>query len=239
MERRDVRRRPRILPVVQSLEGRQLLSAVGSLPAGYASEVASQSFRNARPAPQSPSPHTTRVSVSTDRPSYAPGQPIHLTVTQSVAGNTPVNTGPMGNFDVVVSRRGRELWRASDHRGPVVASHVLVTLQPGQSRQTTVTWDGRARDGSIVTGPVEIRAVVDRVPSPPRPLQITPTPTARPSNVPAPARSGGVPVARRDALDRLSMLRQQQERPLVPTRPTFERPIRPIGAHPLLARRFP
>lgn len=187
MNRPLSRRRRTKAPAVESLESRQLLSVANPLAQGKAAEIVHQSFRNARPAPQSPSPLTTRVSLATDRPSYAPGEPITFTLTQSVAGNTPVNTGPMGNYDVIVSQRGRELWRLSDQRGPVVASHVLVTMQPGESRQVTTTWDGRGRDGRPVTGPVEIRAVIDRVESPPRTIQIgvaaasqaRPTPPAR------------------------------------------------------------
>src|SRR5690606_978851 len=91
-----------------------------------------------------------------------------------------------------------ERWRLSETRGPTVASHVLVTMQPGEARQVSVTWDGRAWDGSLVTGPVEIRAEIDRVASPPRAVQIGPARTpARPTpRSLAPARPQGVaPVA--------------------------------------------
>lgn len=202
-------------PVVESLEGRQLLSGGVGLPAGYAAGIASQSFQNARAAPQSPSPHTTRVSVAPVRPGYAPGQPIRLTVTQAVAGPSPVNTGTMADAEVIVTQRGRELWRASDDRGPVVSSHQLVTLQPGQSRSTSIAWDGRARGGSVVNGPVEIRAVVDGVASPPKVVQLGPggpsTPSASPGRPGAgrPSSRPGLPTI--DAA-RIQQLRERQAR---------------------------
>ncbi|WP_169974304.1 hypothetical protein [Tautonia rosea] len=206
-----LRRRPGKAPSVESLEARQLLSMANPMPPGKAAEIVNQSFHNARPAPQSPSPVTTRVSLLTDRPNYAPGEPIALTLTQAVAGNTPVNTGPLGNYDVIVSQRGRELWRLSDDRGPVIASHVLITMQPGESRQVTTTWDGRGRDGRPLTGPVEIRAVIDRVESPPRTIQI---------GVAAPSQARPTLAARRP-----SPVAFNRPAPILAHRPT------PIQAH--------
>ncbi|RUL89253.1 BsuPI-related putative proteinase inhibitor [Tautonia sociabilis] len=243
MERRTSRRRRGLPLALEPLEGRQLLSAARTLPPGAAAEIASQSLRNARPAPQSPSPHTTRVSVSADRPIVPSGEPVRLTITQAVAGQTPVNTGPMGNYDVVISRRGRELWRYSDDRGPILTSHVLVTLQPGESRQATVTWDGRSRDGSIVTGPVEIRAEVDRVSSPPITIQLagpsTPSPTSPRNSLVPRSPSGRGASQPRAAANRAEQLRQRQalqaaearrlsfdQRPARPSRSPLDRPFR-------------
>ncbi|MEW4566528.1 hypothetical protein AB1L88_01545 [Tautonia sp. JC769] len=250
-------RRTKTHPALESLEARQMLSVANPLPPGKAAEVVHQSFQNARPAPQSPSPATTRVAIATDRPSYAPGDPVTFTLTQSVAGSTPVNTGPLGNYDVIVSQRGRELWRLSDQRGPLATSHVLVTLQPGESRQVTTTWNGRGRDGRPVTGPVEIRGVIDRVESPPRTVQIggaapaqarptlasrrpapTPAPAHRPTPLPAhrPHREYSANLAQ--ARRQFQQLQQQQARQLQRAaearQATFPRPAPPTfpGAPP-------
>ncbi|QDV37900.1 hypothetical protein [Tautonia plasticadhaerens] len=245
MGRTDARRNSGHPPAVESLEGRQLLSGGAGLPPGYAAGIASQSYQAARAAPQSPSPHTTRVSVATDRPGYSPGQPIRLTVTQAVAGQTPVNTGTMADAEVIVSRRGRELWRSGDDRGPAVATHQLVTLQPGQSRSTTIAWDGRARDGSVVTGPVEIRAVVDRVASPPKVVQIggagPSSPSASPGRPGADRPSPGPGQSTIDAA-RIRQLRERQARAMAEAaRPRL--PDSPAGRSPWpggpAARRWP
>jgi hypothetical protein len=264
MKRPLTRRRRAKSPAVETLESRQLLSVANPLPPGKAAEVVHQSYQNARPAPQSPSPVTTRVSIATDRPGYATGQPITLTLTQSVAGNTPVNTGPLGNYDVIVSQRGRELWRLSDQRGPVATSHVLVTMQPGESRQVTTTWNGRGRDGRPVTGPVEIRGVIDRVESPPRTIQIggaapsqarptlavrrpSPIPVNRPSPIQA-HRPSPIQANRpnRDVSANLAQARQQFQRQQAKQlhlaaearQATFPRPAPPAFPGSLPLRRF-
>lgn len=245
MTRPITRRKRAETPLVQELEARQLLSVAPPMAAGKAAEVVAQSFRNAQPAPQSPSPATTRVSVATDRPSYSPGQAVQITLSQAVAGNTSVNTGPMANYDVIVSQRGRELWRLSDSRGPAVASHVLVTMQPGESRQVSTTWNGRARNGQLVTGPVEIRGVVDRVESSPRVVQIGASrPTAPGRSTPVvpnrptlpqpghrvqPQANADLARARQQQLQLAAQARRSADRPAVP------RPFAP-GAFP--ARRL-
>jgi hypothetical protein len=246
MRRPDTRRRRAEAPRVAPLEARQMLSAAHPMPPGKAAEIVAQSFRNAQAAPQSPSPATTRVTVATDRPNYAPGDPVRLTISQAVAGNTPVNTGPLVNYDVVVSQRGRELWRLSDTRGPVVGSHVLVTMQPGEARQVTATWNGRGRDGQVVTGPVEIRAEVDRVGSSPRVVQIGATrPTARPASFPnrTPAdRPSPVAMARPDRgpsadLASLREAQQQLRRAAEARLASLDRPSRPtFPGHPVARR---
>ena len=185
MARPDARRMVR--PTLDPLEGRQLLSA--ALPTDVAPLAAQSGFAGYSPAPQSASPVTTRVTVTPDRPSSSPGEAVRLTLSQTITGRSPVNLGPLANYDVVVSQRGRELWRFSDDRGPIDPPRVLVTLRPGQTRQAVVTWDGRDRDGSLVTGPVQIRATIDRVDSAPIAYRIAgtpqgplPRPAASPSN---------------------------------------------------------
>ena len=192
-----------VRPTLDPLEGRQMLSA--ALPTDIAPLASQSGFAGYSPAPQSASPVTTRVTVTPERPSTSPGEAVRLTLTQTITGRSPVNLGPLANYDVVVSQRGRELWRYSDDRGPIDPPRVLVTLRPGQSRQAEVTWDGRARNGMLVSGPVQIRATVDRVDSSPIAYRIAGAPqgpTPRPSASPSNLGNDGLPPSLREFRER-------------------------------------
>src|SRR5207245_30773 len=77
-------------------------------------------------------------SLTTDQTTYAVGQPIQMTFTETNAGDQPV-TVSVSPTDFVVSERGGELWQSNPaNLGQPPTS---VTLQPGQSLSQTATWD--------------------------------------------------------------------------------------------------
>ncbi|TAK70155.1 MAG: hypothetical protein EPO13_04085 [Actinomycetota bacterium] len=91
-------------------------------------------------------PADIAVTATTDAASYKVGSTPKLTlrVTNSSATACKRDVGQKAN-EIVVSSGGVKVW-SSDDCGSTSGTDV-VTLQPGQSYSTTVTWDGR------LTGP--------------------------------------------------------------------------------------
>lgn len=82
-----------------------------------------------------------RIALSSDRPAYAPGQPVTLTLVVENTGAAPVViTAPTGQLhDFAVLQGDREIWRwSADLAFP--AQITEWTLEPGQRREFSQTW---------------------------------------------------------------------------------------------------
>src|SRR5690242_5473894 len=75
-------------------------------------------------------------SLKTDQPVYLPGQPVHLTFTETNTGNAPVSV-VVGDHDFEVTQSGNVVWKSAG------AGTNLKTIQldPGQSITETDTWN--------------------------------------------------------------------------------------------------
>lgn len=92
-----------------------------------------------------------RLTLSSDRAVYAPGQPVVLTLTLVNLGAGPVSmTTPTSQlYEFAVLQDGRKVWRWS--RGKVFPTEITeVLLGPGQTGKYTVSWDRRDQDGRPV-----------------------------------------------------------------------------------------
>jgi hypothetical protein len=81
------------------------------------------------------------VSVATDKAVYQPGQPIHMTFTETNASSQPVTVdwGPSTD-GFLVERNGVVVWQSNAGINPMfVAAN---TLDPGKSLTLAATWDG-------------------------------------------------------------------------------------------------
>ena len=81
------------------------------------------------------------LALTADRPSYAPGQPVALTLAVENAGAAPVAvTAPTAQrYDFAVLRDGREIWRWSADRA-FPAQVTEWTIGPGERREFSETW---------------------------------------------------------------------------------------------------
>ena len=101
------------------------------------------------------------TSLTTDQSTYAFGQPIQMTLTETNTGDQPTSIIGGTNFDV--TQDGLPIW-ASANSPDLTGSTYLpfwhndpdpywMTLQPGQTSTQTVAWYGTAQDSSTgVTG---------------------------------------------------------------------------------------
>lgn len=145
----------------EPLESRSLLSGMSSLPM--------------IPAPMSPS--DVAVTLTTDRPVYAQGEPVKMTLTETnvTSHEIAVPVGPSidGFF---VTHDGATIW--SSNRGPVPLYIMLRPLAPGASFSLTATWNGAPNEGRPTTS-TGLFQVHSQVPgASPVTIQIGPTDTA-------------------------------------------------------------
>jgi hypothetical protein len=109
-------------------------------------------------APRSPGPRAVqsdraplRLTLSSDRPVYAAGQPVTLTLAVENIGTAPVPiTAPSAQlYDFALFRGDRETWRWSADRA-FAAQITEWALAPGQRREFSETW--RPAPGTAAPG---------------------------------------------------------------------------------------
>jgi hypothetical protein len=89
-------------------------------------------------------------SVTTDKSSYAPGQPVQLTFTETNVGSQNVNIGWGPSIDgFEVSHSGVTIWASNEGVNPDFVA--LQTLTPGQSYTLHATWNGQQDEGTATT----------------------------------------------------------------------------------------
>jgi hypothetical protein len=110
-----------------------ILPAVIPAGAGGAELAMAQPSSRDRPA--------LRLTLTSDRPAYAVGQPVTLTLIVENTGTAAVLvTAPSAQlYDFAVFRGDREVWRWSADRG-FAAQITEWTLAPGQRREFSETW---------------------------------------------------------------------------------------------------
>jgi hypothetical protein len=100
------------------------------------------------------------TTLTVDRSTYAPGQPVSVTFTETNVSHHDVTVvhGPV-NEGFVVSRNGKEVWRSNAGLEPQFLEREV--LHPGQSIQLQATWDGRpdvpSGEGSPMKGTFVVR----------------------------------------------------------------------------------
>jgi hypothetical protein len=150
---RQSHRRRALIPSVEGLEGKLLLSAV-PVAGEYQAET--------------PGAENLKVRLTTDRRSYRAGQPVRITLRETNVGDEPIGLGASPLYAVsVVDATGTQHWKAW---GPEFQATMIKYLPPGQSRTTTVVWDahpgahaGQTRMMMPLTGDFEIHGSLDGV----------------------------------------------------------------------------
>jgi hypothetical protein len=91
------------------------------------------------------------VTVTTDKPSYAPGEPVRLTLTARNVSTSPVPAnGGAQEYDFVVrDASGADVWRWSAGKAFILI-YRYGTLAPGETKTFSETWDQRRNDGQPV-----------------------------------------------------------------------------------------
>ena len=120
-------------------------------------------------------PAALRLDLRADRPIYAVGQPVQLTLAVTNPGLAPISlTAPSSQlYDFAVLRDGSEVWRWSADKMFLTVLTQL-TISPGETRTFTERWDQRDRDGrpvdpghyevlGILTGGEQVGLVPGRV----------------------------------------------------------------------------
>lgn len=87
-------------------------------------------------------------SLTTNQAVYQPGQPVQMTLTETNTSSSPVQGawGGVGSVGFTVEQNGNVV--AAFLTDPVIDSW---TLQPGQSKTLTTTWNGKSM-GAYATG---------------------------------------------------------------------------------------
>jgi hypothetical protein len=113
------------------------------------------------PSP-SPSPTSLSVSIATDRATYRTGLPVVVTITETNTGTEAARVDGCGPDRVTISRREVAVWQSPETHTCV---SIAPPLQPGQSRQFTMTWSGRFSQHLRTprTGRFSIQASLDGV----------------------------------------------------------------------------
>jgi hypothetical protein len=89
-------------------------------------------------------------SLTTDKSSYSPGQPIQMTFTETNVGtqNVNISVGPSDD-DFQVTHNGVTVWDSNEGAIPALLSYQ--TLAPGQSLTFNATWNGQQDQGSATS----------------------------------------------------------------------------------------
>ena len=95
-----------------------------------------------------PSPDNLVTSLTTDRSTYALGQPVNMNFTETNNGTQPivVLTGPT-RFEI--SENGTAIWDTTSPAPIATTAPSWTTLQPGQSYSQTASWDGSTNSGAL------------------------------------------------------------------------------------------
>lgn len=92
-----------------------------------------------------------RLSLSTDQPTYLPGQPVRLTLTLTNPGDTDITLSFRSSqqADFVIRSGEEEIWRWSDGR-MFAQALTQMRLRPHERREIDATWDQKDREGRAV-----------------------------------------------------------------------------------------
>lgn len=86
-------------------------------------------------------------SLVTDRASYRPGHPVHLTLTLQNVGTSVASITPNASTDgIIVSKGSMVVWRSTKTVPTVTMQQVV---QPGQNMTLAATWNGRANQRGV------------------------------------------------------------------------------------------
>jgi hypothetical protein len=92
-------------------------------------------------ASATPAPNPVQIVLTTNRPAYRHGHPVHIKITVTNAGTSSVSLSPDAIAKgLTVSHGSRLVWR-SGHRGHNLS---VEALQPGQSIVLKTVWNARA-----------------------------------------------------------------------------------------------
>lgn len=125
------------------------------------------------------------VTLTTDHSSYAPGQPVRMTLTETNTGTQDVSIiiGCPTFYDFWVTIGSQEVWRWS-HGKLICLAIGIGKLHPGESRQLSAVWNGDFNEGTALPLPSTYQAEIHgqtREPNgtftpPPVPVTIGPMP---------------------------------------------------------------
>lgn len=88
------------------------------------------------------------VAVSSDRTSYAPGEPVTLALDVRATAPSRVEHANAQEFDFALELRGEEVWRWSSVAPLIAPTHYERSYADGEVRRFTATWDRKyARSG--------------------------------------------------------------------------------------------
>jgi hypothetical protein len=93
-----------------------------------------------------PSPDDVATSLTTDQSTYALGQPVNMTLTETNNGDQPIVV-LAGASSFQISENGTAIWN-SPTASPYMAP-TWKTLGPGQSYSQTDTWNGLPNTGAL------------------------------------------------------------------------------------------
>jgi hypothetical protein len=131
------------------------------------------------------------TSLLTDRAVYEAGQPIRFTFTETNTSDQPVTIEDGPSLDgFTVTQNDSPVWRSNAGINPMYV--VAETLQPGQSRTLTATWNGTPAGGSAqATGAFAVSNQLDPAGSVAR-FQIVAASNRQPSPSPGEAAPGSL-----------------------------------------------
>jgi hypothetical protein len=154
-----------VKPIIEPMESRNLLSAIGPVRAGvyFSGDPFPVRFSPIARAPALRMPIVSNltpiepgnpasplaVSLTTNRTNYTPGQVVHMTLTETNdTGHTVfVNYGPsIDGF--YITQAGRTIWRSNAGVNPFFIVHRM--LLPGQSLTLSANWTATAAPGTYV-----------------------------------------------------------------------------------------
>ncbi|HEY3297327.1 MAG TPA: BsuPI-related putative proteinase inhibitor, partial [Armatimonadota bacterium] len=104
-----------------------------------------------------------RLSLDTDRETYSQDRTVNMTLAVTNTGNDPqrIDLRDAQQYDFVVSRNGREVWRWSRDKA-FAQPLTTITLRPGQTMTFREKWDQMDNNGRRVSaGEYEIAAMLN------------------------------------------------------------------------------
>jgi hypothetical protein len=92
------------------------------------------------------------INITTNAPVYQPGQPVHLTFTETNTGSQSITVRETPSLDGFIVKQGSQIvWQSNAGINPFII--VDRTLDPGQSLTLQATWNGEPTNGSSASGP--------------------------------------------------------------------------------------
>ena len=124
-----------------------LNNLTGAFVAGYGPET-DPTLYSASFQVDAPSPDDLVTSLTTSQPTYALGQPVNMTFTETNDGDQPivVLTGPT---EFQISQNGTPVWDSSPGVPPSSTTRAWTTLAPGKSYSQTASWNGLPNVGTL------------------------------------------------------------------------------------------